>query len=424
MVYVISIDNEPLMPTKRHGKVRRLLRDKKAKVIRREPFTIKLLYRPETNVVQDCTLGIDTGSKYIGAAVISNGEILYTSETQIRDDVKKKMSRRRSYRRDRRNRKTRYRKMRFLNRRNSTKKERYNPTLVSKFNSHVREIEFIKSILPISKLILEVGQFDTHLMKDPSLANPKRKHWGYQKGTNYGFANSREHALFRDKYTCQCCGAKHTRLEVHHIIYRSKGGKDDLDNLITLCEDCHKKVHAGEITINKKRKKLPNFNAATTMSILRSMLLKAYPEAIETLGYITKENRLKLGLEKSHFIDACLIASGGDKFILSEEYFAKKHISRGDYQLCKGARGETKITMGKIYGFRKFDKVMYFGKEYFIKGRMASGHAILMDINGEKVDFSYMPRGYKTPKLENCQRIQARRSVLCKKSKGTLNIVS
>ena len=144
MVYVISIDNEPLMPTKRHGKVRRLLRDKKAKVIRREPFTIKLLYRPETNVVQDCTLGIDTGSKYVGAAVISNGEILYTSETQIRDDVKKKMSRRRSYRRDRRNRKTRYRKPRFSNRRNSTKKERYNPTLRSKYDSHVREIEFIK----------------------------------------------------------------------------------------------------------------------------------------------------------------------------------------------------------------------------------------------------------------------------------------
>ena len=123
MVYVISIDGKSLMPTKRHGKVRRLLRDKKAKVIRREPFTIKLLYRPETNVVQDCTLGIDTGSKYVGAAVISNGEILYTSETQIRDEVKKKMSRRRSYRRDRRNRKTRYRKARFLNRKTLQKKE-------------------------------------------------------------------------------------------------------------------------------------------------------------------------------------------------------------------------------------------------------------------------------------------------------------
>ena len=423
MVYVISIDNEPLMPTKRHGKVRRLLRDKKAKVIRREPFTIKLLYRPETNVVQDCTLGIDTGSKCIGAAVISNGKILYTSETTIRDDVKKKMSRRRSCRRNRRNRKTRYRKARFLNRRNSIKKERYNPTLRSKYESHVREIEFVKKILPISKLVLEVGQFDTHLMKDPSLANPNKKHWGYQKGTNYGFANSREHALFRDKYTCKCCGAKHTRLEVHHIIFRSKGGTDDLDNLITLCSDCHKKVHAGEITIKKKPKKLLNLSDATTMSILRSMLLKAYPEAIETLGYITKENRLKLGLDKSHFIDACLIASGGNKFILPENYFAKKHISRGDYQLCKGARGETKITIGKICGFKKFDKVMYSGKEYFIKGRMSSGHAILMDINGEKVDFSYMPRGYKTPKLENCQRIQARGSVLCTRAKITPNIV-
>lgn len=419
MVYVISIDNEPLMPTKRHGKVRRLLRDKKAKVVRREPFTIKLLYRPETNVVQDCTLGIDTGSKYIGAAVTSNGEILYASEVKTKDDVKKKMDRRRNYRSNRRYRKTRYRKPRFLNRGNSTKEGRHSPTLVSKFNSHVREIEFIKKILPINKIVLEVGQFDTHLMKNPSLNNPKIRHWGYQKGTNYGFANSREHALSRDKYTCQCCGAKKTRLEVHHIIYRSNGGTDDLDNLITLCEKCHKKVHAGEITINKKPKKLPNFKDATIMSILRSMLLKRYPEAIETYGYVTKENRIGLGLPKKHFVDACVIATGGYDFDLPKEIFVKRNVSKGDYQLCKGVRGEIKIPTGKIYGFKKFDKVIYLGKEYFIKGRMSkAGYAVLMNINGEKIDFSHMPKGFKTPKLSNCERISARSSVLCMKEKS------
>ena len=69
--------------------------------------------------------------------------------------------------------------------------------------------------------------------------------------------------------------------------------------------------------------------------------------------------------------------------------------------------------MGKICGFKKFDEIIYLGKEYFIKGRMSSGHATLMDINGGKIDFSHMPRGYKTPKLKNCKRIKARKSVLC-----------
>ena len=415
MVYVISIDNKPLMPTKRHGKVRRLLRDKKAKVVRREPFTIRLLYRTEANVVQDCTLGIDTGSKYIGAAVEANGQILYASEVEIKDDIKKKMNRRRTYRQNRRYKKTRYRKARFFNRGNSIKKGKYSPTLVSKFNSHVREIEFIKSILPINKLVFEVGQFDTHLMKNPSLASPKIRPWGYQKGTNYGFANSREHALFRDKYTCQCCGAKNTRLEVHHIVYRSQGGTDDVDNLITLCEDCHRKLHAGEVSINKNLKKLPRFSDTTIMSILRSMLLKKYPRAIETFGYITKENRLGLNLPKEHFIDACLIASGGFSFPLPKEVFVKRHVSKGDYQLTKGSRSEKQIPQPKILGFRKWDKVKYLGKTYFIKGRRSSGTCELEDIYGNKIDFSQMPRGLKTPKLANCERVGARKTTLCQK---------
>lgn len=415
--YVLGINGSPLMPMHNFKKVRKLLKEEKAKVVSREPFTIKLLYETKTNIVQDCVLGIDTGSKYIGAAVVSNGKVLYASEVKIKDDIKSKMDRRRSYRRDRRNRKTRYRKVRFLNRGNSTKKGRYSPTLRSKFDSHVREIEFIKSILPVKSIVLEVGLFDTHKLKNPNV-----KGWGYQKGTNYGFANSREHALCRDKYTCQVCKAKNTRLEVHHIKYRSQGGTDDLDNLITLCADCHKKVHAGKLSINKKHKKLPNFSSATIMSILRSMLLKHYPEAIETLGFMTKENRLSLNLPKEHFIDACVIASGGEEFILPHEVFIKRHVTRGDYQSTKGVRSEKRIPHSKILGFRKWDKVIYMGREYFIKGRRTSGTCDLEDIYGNKIDFSYMPRGFKAPKLSNCKRITARNTTLCQRIEYTPDV--
>ena len=419
LVYVLDINGHPLMPTKRFGKVRRMLRDGRAKVISREPFTIRLLYDIENPVVQNLTLGVDTGSSKIGCAVVNEKQnVLYLSEVEIRNDITKKMDKRRSFRQNRRSRKTRYRKARFLNRKNSTKKDRYSPTLKSKFDSHVREIEFIKSILPIKNIVLEVGQFDTHKLKNPNVRG-----WGYQRGINYGFANSRAHALDRDNYTCQHCGAKNTRLEVHHIIFRSQGGSDDLDNLITLCERCHNNLHNGKIVLKIKSKKKLLLKHASQMNVIRCMLLKHYPEAIETFGYVTKANREQSNLSKEHYNDAITIACGcvPEVKILSYLY-KKKHVSKGDYQLTKGVRGEIKIPTDKIQGFRKFDKVEYLSKEYFIKGRMSSGYAVLMDIDGGKADFSNMPKGYKTPKLLNLNRISARSSTLCMKVRIMPNI--
>lgn len=124
MVYVISNDGQPLMPTSRYGKVRRLLKYGKAKVVKRCPFTIRLLYKSKS-YAQDLTLGVDTGSGTIGASVSDeNGNILYMSKVLVRNDITEKMTQRSKYRRNRRNRKTRYRKCRFSNRKNSIKTNR------------------------------------------------------------------------------------------------------------------------------------------------------------------------------------------------------------------------------------------------------------------------------------------------------------
>ena len=373
LVYVLKQNGQPFMPTTRFGKIRRLLKTKKAKVVRKEPFTIKLLYEPETDVVQECYCGVDTGSRHIGVAVVSNDKVLYQSQTELRNNIKRKMDARRACRRNRRSRKTRYRKPRFLNRGNSTKSDRLPPSVKHKVQAHIDEIEFCKKILPISdsNLIIEVSQFDTALMKDPSLISEKVKHWGYQQGFNYGYSSRREAILYRDNYTCQCCGKKKCRLEVHHIKFKRNGGTDDEENLITLCEGCHRGVHAGTVVLSKKPKK-----------------------------------------SKDHFIDACVVASGGLEFKELNVIFYKNRIPKGDYQLTKGIRGEQKLSTGKICGFRKFDKVEYLGEKCFIKGRMSSGFAILMDIFGNKIDFTNMPRGMKTPKLSNCKQISARSSYL------------
>ena len=426
LVYVLKQNGQPFMPTSRFGKVRRLLKEKKAKVVRREPFTIKLLYEPETDVIQECYCGVDTGSRHIGVAVVGNDRVLYQSQTELRSDIKKKMDSRRMYRGSRRNRKTRYRKKRFLNRRNSIKKDRLPPSVQHKVQAHIDEIEFCKKILPISNknLILEVSQFDTALMKNSSLISEKVKHWGYQKGFNYEHSSRRKAVLHRDNYTCQCCGKRNCRLEVHHIKFRHNGGTDDEENLITLCKECHDGVHAGTVVLNKKPKKSKGLNHATHMSIIRSRLLKKYPNAIETFGFVTSENRNHLNLKKDHYIDACVIASGGLEFKPLNVVYYKRRVSKGDYKLARGTRGEQKLPTGKIYGFRKFDKVKYFGKEYFIKGRMSNGgYCDLMNVFGEKVDFSGRPKGFKTPKLLNCERLTTRRSCLCVRKKFTLDII-
>lgn len=408
MVYVVNQNNKPLMPCS-NVIARLLLKQGNAKVKRRTPFTIKLLYQT-TSYTQNLTLGVDTGSKYIGAAVTSSKcDVLYLSQVEIRNDINDKMSQRSKYRRNRRSRKTRYRKARWMNRSNSIKKDRFSPTMTSKINSHLKEIKFVKSILPITKIILETSTFDPHLLKNPNLKYDK---WGYQKGINYGFANTRAYVLTRDNYTCRHCKgkSKDKKLEMHHIVFRRSGGSDEQGNLIILCKTCHDKLHSGEISIKKTGKVKTKLKHATQMNSIRIQLLKQL-ECEETFGFITKEHRQLLNLPKEHYIDAVVIASqGNDLQFKTNIVIFKKCIADGDYQQTKGIRSEQRIPTGKIQGFRKFDKVKYLGKEYFIKGRMSSGYAILMDIQGNKIDFLNASKGMKTPKLIKCERISARKS--------------
>lgn len=425
MVYVINCDGNPLMPCQ-PVIARLLLKQGKAKVIKRTPFTIKLLHQT-TSYTQPLTLGIDTGSSKIGSAVVNDkNEVVYLSQVEVRNDIADKMKRRAKYRRNRRYRKTRYRKARWLNRKNSIKKDRFSPTMTSKINSHLKEIKFVKSILPITKIILETATFDPHALKNPKVLKNK---WLYQKGINYGFANTKAYVLNRDNYTCQFCKGKtkDSRLHVHHIIFRSNGGSDEHENLITLCKTCHDRLHNGEIKLKLNGKKKGQLKHATQMNIIRQQLLKLVPEAEETFGFITKEHRQLMGLPKEHYYDAVVIACLNniedigliDVSFKTEKAVLKKCIPKGDYQQTKGVRSHQKIPTGKIEGFRKFDKVKYQGKEYFIKGRMFTGYAILMDIDGEKIDFSNASRGMKTPKISNMQRINARKSwIICEQNRA------
>lgn len=387
-VYVLDMNGQPLMPTCNGAKVRVLLKQKRAKVVSKCPFTVKLLYE-STSFTQPLTLGVDTGSKYVGSAVINDitSEVVYESQTELRDDIKSKIDKRRQFRRVRRNR-LRYRPSRFNNRKASKRKNRYTPTLISKFQGHKREIEFIKSILPVTDVVLEVGEFDPQLLQDPTLAFHK---WDYAKGELYQQENFKQAAKARDGYKCQRCGKKNCRLEVHHLLPRSRGGSDKLANLITLCSDCHHLAHSSEEQLlafqkrfGKKSKSVLRY--ATQMNILRSMLQKEYLDAEITYGFITKDVRRIFCLEKSHMVDACCIASMGSEFHNenSNEY-KKKCVSKGNHART-GVKGGRFVFLpsGKISGFKRYDKVLYNNKEYFVTGRMSNGYITLTDIDGNK----------------------------------------
>src|SRR6266568_6406315 len=301
LVYVINQNEQPLMPCK-PAKARKLLRDRRAKVIGRCPFTIKLLWDCEEHV-QEVTLGIDKGSHVTGFCCVGKGKILLSGAISHRLDVKEKMDGRRINRRKRRNRKW-YRAARFLNRRSSKRSGRLPPSIKTNVEEVIRVVKQIP--LPISSIFIEDVQVDMARLNDATLRGSR-----YQDPRRLD-ENLRIACLMRDSYSCQHCGKQKVRLEAHHIIFREQGGKDTLSNLLTLCEWCHDQVHEGQISL-----KMKGVSGHLDQIAQRSMQGKTYLYAAlghaispsTVFGYETATYRKSLGLPKTHIIDALCIAT-------------------------------------------------------------------------------------------------------------------
>lgn len=403
------MDGTPLLPCS-NARGRLLLREGKAKVVSRFPFVIKLNYFVESVPSKELVLKVDTGSSNVGVAVCDEeGSVYFMGEVKLRNDIKTNMDRRRMYRRNRRKRNCRYRKPRFLNRANSKREGRLSPTLVSKVHSHVKIIEFLKKILPITQLVFETTDIDIHAIDHPEVLDGGGRK--YQQSRIDGFENTKAYVRKRDNYTCQntkCPNKKkdNVRLEVHHIQFRSQRGSDKPDNLVTLCSDCHSALHSGSKSVKfSKAKKSQSSKGATQVNIISNKLMEIYPDAKETFGYITKANRKRLDLDKTHYFDAVAIANQSDKTnFMTSDVILFKCIADGDYQMAKGSRSQQKICVRKICGFRTFDKVLYKGKIYFIKGKMSTGYAILADFNGKA------QKTERIPKFSLMKRLTARKT--------------
>jgi len=315
-VYVVNKNGNPLMPCK-PAKARHLLKDGKAKVIRRTPFVIQLLWDCEENL-RPINLGIDSAYSHIGysATTTIDGDgrkkELISGTVDLRNDIPKKLIQRRNYRRSRRSRLW-HREPRFLNRTHGGKKKGKGwipPSLQHKIDSHIRLIGLLRKILPIDieDITIEIASFDTQKMKNPEITGIE-----YQQGELAGY-KVKEYLLEKWGRKCAYCGKTNVQLEVEHIIPKSRGGSDRPQNLTLACHECNQKKgnktaeEFGYSDIQKEAKE--SLKAAPFMNLVRQKLVDVLG-CKSTYGYITKHDRIKAGLEKSHVNDAFVIAGGG-----------------------------------------------------------------------------------------------------------------
>jgi hypothetical protein len=350
-----------------------LLRDGKATVVGRSPFTIQLKYG-STGYKQDLTLGVDTGHKEVGLSVVSATAEVFSAVAVMRNDISEKVTARKRYRGGRRSR-LRYRQPRFMNRSASTRKGRLAPSVKWKVDAHARLINQLKALLPITRIVLETGNFDMAKINNPEITNAQ-----YQQGVQYGFENVKAYVLARDGHQCQCgktgCSAK---LAVHHIEFKSRGGSDAPANLITLCHRHHAELHAGKFELAAIKHK--SLKAATVMNIIRARLLKLFPDAIETFGYVTKANRYPLGIEKTHANDAFVIAGGAKQERQPERTITFKRKNNRSLQLNR--MGFAPSIRKQRYTMQPGDLIEWNGIRCIAKGMQNKG-AYLAFMNGSE----------------------------------------
>lgn len=332
--FVVNEEKQPLMPTNNPKKVRRLLKFGRAEIYKRNPFTIRLLYRVEPNN-QLVEIGMDTGYQHIGLSVKSEKHEYWSAEYSLLPNEKIHHQNQLMYRRVRRNR-LRYRPKKFDSRtdakRLTNKKEGWlAPSIKNKADRHVDLIKQFQEVCPVTSVTLEMGQFDTNVLHSVEAGQPIPQNEDYQKGMRYGFDTLREAVFQRDNYTCQICGKgleDNAILCVHHIGFRKRDRSNRSSNLLTVCSHCHTSAN------HQPGGKLWDLKSARTVkeaSYMNQVRLYIYNQVKDlgipvhmVYGTQTKRKRKKFKISKSHANDAYCIGEFMSKHRAVPRYFQKR----------------------------------------------------------------------------------------------------
>ncbi|MEQ9483623.1 RNA-guided endonuclease IscB [Coleofasciculus sp. F4-SAH-05] len=341
-VFLIDANKKPMNPI-HPAHARKLMEAGKAAVFRRYPFTLIMNRVVENIVTYPLTLKIDPGSKTTGISLVSNrDEVIWGMELEHRgQQIKDSLLTRQAVRRGRRQRNTRYRQARFLNRRRP--KGWLAPSLLHRVLTTETWVKRLIRFAPIAEIRQELVRFDTQQMENPEISGAE-----YQQGTLAGY-EVREYLLEKWGRKCTYCLKENVPLQVEHILARAKGGTDRVSNLCLACEKCN---------IKKGTKDIRDFLKGKPDLVSRILKQASSPlkdtaavnatrwKLFETLsrtglvvttgtGGQTKYNRTRLGLPKTHWLDAACVGVTETLYLLTQKILQVKATGHGTRRLCR-----------------------------------------------------------------------------------------
>ena len=338
-VFVLDTQKRPLNPI-RPEMARKLLTTGKAAVFKRYPFT--LILKVEVTVSQQLiTLKIDPGSKTTGIALVEGENVIFGAELTHRgQSIKACLESRRSLRRGRRNRHTRYRKARFLNR--TCPKGWLTPSLQHRVETILTWVTRLMKFAPISSITQELVRFDLQRLENPEISGLE-----YQQGVLCGY-EIREYLLNKWDRKCAYCGVTDTPLQVKHIHPKAKGGSNRISNFCLACENCNTRKRTQDIKrfLSKKPEILKRILSQAKRSLKDAAAVNSTRWALFNRlrmngllvstgsGGLTKFNRTRLNLPKTHGLDAACVGKVEELKVLTSQPLLIKAAGHGTRQMC------------------------------------------------------------------------------------------
>jgi 5-methylcytosine-specific restriction endonuclease McrA len=374
--FVLDTTKRPLDPV-HPAKARLLLKEGKAAVFKLSPFTI-ILKDVSQATVKKLELKIDPGSKTTGIALVQGEKVIWGAELTHRgQSIKASLESRRSLRRGRRNRHTRYRQARFKNR--TRPKGWLAPSLQHRVETTMTWVNKLIRLAPIGSIVQELVRFDLPQMENPEISGVE-----YQQGELLGY-EVREYLLNKWDRKCAYCGGENMPLQVEHIHPKAQGGTNRISNLCLACEKCNLKkgTQLIEKFLSKKpdilkrilaQAKRPLKDAAAVNSTRWALFNKLKETGLPVStgsGGLTKFNRTRLNLAKTHWLDAACVGSVESLEILTSKPLLIKATGHGTRQMCRTDK----------FGFPS----RYVPKFKFVKGFQTGDIVKAIVISGKKI---------------------------------------
>ena len=393
--FVLDANNKKLVPTKEQ-KAWFLIRKRRAILISKYPMVIQLSkIIPEEEICKDeIRCGIDDGGLHVGIALVqkckTKNKVIFKGVIEQRNDVKHLIEIRRSYRRYHRYHK-RYRQARFNNRSSSKRKNRIAPSILQKRQATIRTINQLNKWINIKNYWLEDIAIDIRAMTD----GYKPYKWQYQKSNKLD-ENIRKAVILRDGCKCMECGKTNCKLEVHHIKPKRLNGGNTLNNLITICQNCHQKTKGKEeLFMNKYFKLINSFAPKNSIYAQHSMIGKKWlREQLSQLGLLylttggdTANKRLDWNIEKTHSNDAICITN------------LKPDTCKIKEWIIKPMRRQSKAKTDNVLGFKHRDLVEYT----FKNGEIHKGYITALYPEQNALNFQSPTKHCKKVNAKKCK---------------------